>query len=178
MKKQFFSIVPHLVTDTSDAIEQALYLQMKSYAGEKPGGECFVSDRTLMRKLHVGNKALRKARETLLRRKWIYPMGTRITATPGGPQKTRCYGIVLIWEENNQYSKSKQGASKGRPLSVKGVSQKPIRYAPARHKEEPYINKKLNQPTEPQVSAEENERVTQKMKKFMESLPQKTKPTK
>ena len=69
--KAFFTIIPNIVVDApASATDKALYLLMKRHAGEN-GGKCFLSDKTMRKKLNIGKIALKKSREFLLFKKWI-----------------------------------------------------------------------------------------------------------
>jgi hypothetical protein len=37
---KYFSLLPHYILNHSTAVDQALYMQMKRYAGEGIGGTC------------------------------------------------------------------------------------------------------------------------------------------
>jgi len=141
--RKFFTIIPNYITNHSTANDQALYLQMKKHAGES--GECYLSQRTLMEKLGIGDKALKKSFEYLLSHKWIEFSGYKNVNTSGGVQKIKSYRIVDIWKKNVEHY---EGASKSVPLEVKvlpkvaqGASERSQRGSLSADKEEPILNK-------------------------------------
>lgn len=97
--KEFFTIIPNYICNHSTANDQALYLQMKKYAGEDDGGKCFATEQTLMGKLGIGKKAFNKSLEYLLNRKWI----TFIGKTAGKTRPIKTYKINNIWHLNSDY---------------------------------------------------------------------------
>jgi len=99
--KKYFTMVPNVVLNHSTAIDQAVYLQMKRYAGEK--GECFVSKRKLMKKLGVGWKTLKKSIDYLLDKDWISCCGVKLVDTPGGKQEITKYKVNDIWKLNIEH---------------------------------------------------------------------------
>ena len=109
--KKYFTMLPNYILNHSTANDQALYMQMKKVAGEN--GRCFVSERKLMEKLGIGEKALKKSIQYLLKREWIKGNGYVIAQTAGGMQKVKAYKIVDIWKENVSHY---QGASESVPL--------------------------------------------------------------
>jgi hypothetical protein len=116
--KKYFTMLPNIVLNHSTANDQALYCQLKKHAGEN--GVCFVSERNLMLKLGIGDKALKTSFAYLLKRNWIKFEGLKDVMTSGGPQKVKSYSVVDIWNENiSNY----EGASKSDPLSAKVLSK-------------------------------------------------------
>lgn len=109
--KNYFTMVPNYILNHSGAIEQALYLQMKRFAGEK--GTCTSSERYLTEQLKIGTKALKKALKYLIEHHWIEPLGVKTIFTEGGPQKVKSYRVNDIWKMNMEYYK---GVSKSVPL--------------------------------------------------------------
>lgn len=99
--KGFFSIIPHYITNHSTANDQALYLQMKRFAGEGEDGVCFATEQTLMKKLGIGKKAYDKSIGYLLKRNWIEYTGL----TQGKTRPIKTYRIVDIWQENMAHYK-------------------------------------------------------------------------
>jgi len=95
--KDFFTIIPNYITNHSTANDQALYLQMKRYAGEE--GKCFATEKTLMAKLAVGKKAFDKSLQYLLEKKWISYVGM----TQGKTRPIKTYKIENIWELNTEH---------------------------------------------------------------------------
>ena len=98
---KYFTLVPNYILNHSSAIDQALYLQMKRYGGER--GICFASKATLMKNLGIGKKALNTSLEYLVSHKWVELVGEKTVITKGGPQKVGVYRIVNIWNLNNQF---------------------------------------------------------------------------
>lgn len=112
--KKYFTMLPNIILNHSTANDQALYCQLKKHAGER--GICFVSERNLMKKLGIGDTALKTSFAYLLKRGWIKYEGLKDVMSNGGMQKTKSYSVVDIWKENiNNY----EGASKTDPLTTK-----------------------------------------------------------
>lgn len=110
----YFTMVPNIILNHSGAIDQALYLQMKRFAGEKDGGGyCSASKRTLMGKMKVGPRALNTSLEYLIEHKWIEKIGSRSVMTQGGPQDIDVYRVNDIWKLNTDFYK---GANEIAPL--------------------------------------------------------------
>ena len=117
--KDHFTIIPNYIANHSSAIDQALYFQMKKYAGSK--GKCYVSKKTLMEKLQIGNFKLSKSINYLLEHKWIEYVGKTIVQTSGGPQEVDSYKIIDIWKLNSDYYEKLKGASRLEHLKTKGL---------------------------------------------------------
>ena len=117
--KSYFTIIPNYILNHSTANDQALYLQMKRYAGEK--GECFASESRLCKQLGIGRKALKKSLEYLLSHNWISHKGVKPVMTKGGSQAVNVYVINDIWKMNSEYYK---GVAERQPLEDKGVLQR------------------------------------------------------
>lgn len=116
--KAYFTMVPNIVLNHSSAVDQALYMQMKRFAGEKSGGGlCTASHRTLMEKLKIGPKALKTSLEYLIGHGWVDNVGSRKVMTPGGPQDVQIYRVNDIWKLNINHYK---GANESVPLSKGG----------------------------------------------------------
>lgn len=116
--KAYFTMVPNIVLNHSSAVDQALYMQMKRFAGEKKGGGfCTASHRTLMGKLQIGPKALKSSIQYLLDHKWIENVGARKVMTEGGPQDVQIYRVNDIWRMNVEHYK---GADESTPLTKGG----------------------------------------------------------
>lgn len=128
--KEYFTIVPNFILNHSTADEQALYLQMKRFAGES--GECFATQETLGKKLGWERKKTGLIIKLLLKRKWIKETGTKVLTT--SPVKT--YEIIDLWDLNNKFYQKKRrvqrtrlsdnpkrGESKG---LVRGESKTPL----------------------------------------------------
>lgn len=118
--RKYFAQVPHFVLDHSTGIDQALYAQMKRYAGERPDGVCWASKRTLMKKLKIGVVALNASIAHLVAKGWIVHSGKRKVLTQGGEQEVDSYSIVDIWQQNIAFY---EGAAETTPLSDEGVAE-------------------------------------------------------
>lgn len=116
--RKYFTIVPNFILNHSTAIDQALYLQMKRYAGEK--GKCFASEKTLINQLGIGRNALKKSLKYLIEHNWIEVVGKKPVSTRGGMQNINVYSVVDLWELNINHYK---GVSETVPLESKGVSE-------------------------------------------------------
>ncbi len=114
--KKYFTMLPNYILNHSTANDQALYMQMKRYAGEK--GECFASEAKLMQQLGIGRLGLKKSLDYLLKRGWRKQIGFKSVQTKGGTQRIKVYSIVDIWQMNAQHF---QGVVKTAPLTYKGV---------------------------------------------------------
>ncbi len=113
--KDYFTIIPNYIVNHSTANDQALYMQMKRYAGDS--GLCWTSKKTLMEKLGIGMVALNKSIKYLLDHKWITHEGEKKVMTTGGEQKVGVYSINNIWKMNSDhYSK---GYARTTPLLSK-----------------------------------------------------------
>ena len=92
--RKYFTQIPNYIANHSTANDQALYFQMKRYAGEDR--KCFATEKTLMKKLGIGKKAYDKSLNYLLEKKWIRFVGT----TEGKTRPIKTYSIVDIWKIN------------------------------------------------------------------------------
>lgn len=92
--KKYFTMIPNYIANHSTAIDQALYFQMKRYAGEN--GKCFASQETLMKKMGIGRKAYSKSLNYLLEKSWVKFVGI----TKGKTRPIKTYVIVDIWKLN------------------------------------------------------------------------------
>ncbi len=101
--KNYFTIIPNYIANHSTANDQALYFQMKKYAGEK--GECFASEVLLRKKLGIGRNSLKKSIQYLIDHDWVKEKGFREVQTRGGIQKIKVYSINDIWKLNNDFYK-------------------------------------------------------------------------
>lgn len=97
--KDFFTIIPNFIINHSIAVDRALYLEMKRFAGED--GECFATEKTIMRRLQIGKKAFNKSLSYLILRGWV----TFIGLTKGKTRPIKTYKINNIWQENSEYYK-------------------------------------------------------------------------
>lgn len=120
--KRYFTIIPNYIMNHSTATDQALYLQMKRYAGE--GGKCFASEKLLMEKLGVGRQSLKKSKTYLLKKGWIKLIGTKKVQTKGGEQSIKVYSVSDIWKMNIEHFEP-QGVSESTPLDQRGVQNEP-----------------------------------------------------
>ena len=120
--KKYFTQIPNFIANHSTAIDQALYFQLKRYAGEK--GTCFASQKTLLEKLGIGQKAFYKSIKYLVDHKWISFAGYKSVVTAGGTQKIKAYRINDIWKMNMEYY---QGVAESAPLTSKGVAESNLR---------------------------------------------------
>lgn len=116
--KKYFTMIPNYIANHSSAIDQALYFQMKRYAGEN--GKCFASQETLMKKMDIGRKSYTKSLNYLLEKGWIKFVGM----TKGKTRPVKTYAIVDIWKLNVlEYEKipSERAVS---PVKEKDTDQK------------------------------------------------------
>lgn len=141
--RKFFTIIPNFILNHSTAIDQALYLQMKRYAGE--GGKCFATEQTLCKQLGIGRKALHNSLKYLIEHGWIDKVGL----SSGKTRPINTYKVNDIWKENIEHykkivseravsSNTKDSAQKEEDSvqkSSKIVSERAIEEEPA--KEEP-----------------------------------------
>ena len=97
--REFFTIVPNYILNHSTSTDQALYLQMKRYAGKD--GKCFATQETLVNKLGIGLKTYRKSLNYLIKRGWVEFIGL----TDGKTRPIKTYKINNIWQENSDYYK-------------------------------------------------------------------------
>ena len=101
--RNYFTIIPNYILNHSTANDQALYLQMKRYAGEK--GECFASEMKLRKQLGIGRLGLKKSIQYLLDHRWIAHKGFKQIMTRGGMQDINVYVVNDIWKFNNEHYK-------------------------------------------------------------------------
>jgi len=137
--RKYFTIIPNYIANHSSANDQALYFQIKKHAGDD--GECYVSQKTLMEKLDIGDKALKKSFTYLLENNWIKFIGLKDVMTSGGMQKIKSYKVVDIWKMNVNHYESK-GVVESTPLTPKGVLKGGQRGSLSADKEEPLLKKK------------------------------------
>lgn len=125
--KAYFTMVPNIVLNHSSAVDQALYMQMKRFAGEKRGGGfCTASEKTLMAKLKIGRDSLKESIAYLIEHKWISFAGENVVWTEGGPQKVKAYRVNDIWRMNVEHYKGVSETApphEGVAETVKGVSR-------------------------------------------------------
>jgi len=111
-----FTMIPNIIYDTCDAIEIAVYSQIRRRSSED--GLCYMSDRTMTKTLKIGLKALKKAYKNLIDKKLIEQDGWVTRKTKGGDQKVRSYLVTYIWDRNELFFK---GAVSGTPLETPKV---------------------------------------------------------
>ena len=130
--KKYFTIIPNYIANHSTANDQALYFQMKRYAGEN--GQCFASKAKLMTQLGIGRKAINTSIKYLKDHKWISLVGIKAVMTKGGVQNIDVYTINDIWSMNNDYYegglKRTPLVSKGRPEVHKGGAERASKNIP------------------------------------------------
>lgn len=137
--REYFTIVPNYILNHSTHTDQALYLQMKRYAGED--GKCFATQETLTNKLGIGIKAYNKSLKYLLKKGWVEFVGL----TGGKTRPIKTYKINNIWQENSDYYKkipSESTVSKDTSQKEGDTSQKNNKIPPrSTVEEEPYTKK-------------------------------------
>ena len=94
--KKYFTILPNYIANHSTANDQALYFQMKRYAGES--GECFATQETLTEKLGIGIKAYNKSLNYLIKKGWVEFVG--LTGGKTRPIKTYKINNILKLNQN------------------------------------------------------------------------------
>lgn len=99
--KKYFTMLPNLILNHSTAIDQALYCQLKKFAGENV--VAFPSATTLMKKLGVTRNTIKKSINYLVKRGWIKEDGKREVMTSGGKQFVTAYKIIDIWKLNVEH---------------------------------------------------------------------------
>jgi len=99
--KAYFTMVPNYILNHSTGEEQALYMQMKKFAGEK--GKCFATLKTLAKQLKWGEHKVRLNRDKLINRKWILRAGT----INGKTRPVDAFKIVDLWKMNVDYYSKK-----------------------------------------------------------------------
>ena len=92
--RKYFTQIPNIIVNHSNAYEQSLYLTMKRLAGEKES--CYASLNWLAKKLGVDKKTITKTIAKLLERQWIKEIEKR--KVRGG--QVRQFIIVDLWKEN------------------------------------------------------------------------------
>jgi len=118
--KKYFTMLPNYILNHSTAVDQALYCQLKKFAGEN--GVAYPSATTLMKKLGVSRNTIKKSIAYLLKRGWIKTNGKREIKTAGGTQFVVAYKIVDIWKINIEHYEDTKGCQNSIALT-KGVSQ-------------------------------------------------------
>src|SRR3990167_5493010 len=92
--RKYFTQIPNYIANHSTANDQALYFQMKRYAGED--GECFATAETIRKKMGIGVNSYNKSLQYLLSKKWVRFVGM----TKGKTRPIKTYAIVDIWKLN------------------------------------------------------------------------------
>ena len=171
--RKYFTMIPNYIANHSSANDQALYLQMKKHAGES--GECYVSEKTLKRKLGIGSIALQTSFKYLLSHNWIKYIGLKDVNTAGGVQKVKSYKIVDIWKLNLEHYEKDKGVLENDPLAIKGypettqgLPRTDQRGAVSSNKEEPF-NK--NPEEEENLSLKRKELVKKYKPDFLKEKP-------
>jgi hypothetical protein len=101
--KEYFTIVPNYILNHSTKDEQALYLQMKRFAGDGDRGKCFATTTTLAERMKCGEHLVRINIKKLLKRGWIKKDGT----VSGKTRPINAYKIVDLWDLNTNFYKKK-----------------------------------------------------------------------
>lgn len=131
--KEFFTIIPNYIINHSTAIDRALYIEMKRFAGEQ--GKCFATQETMMKRLGIGRKAYNKSLDYLLEHGWISFVGT----TQGKTRPIKTYKVNNIWKLNNSHYKK---IPTERTVSFRDTGQKNSKIQAERTVEEDLTNKK------------------------------------
>ncbi len=142
-------MIPYWLIDNLSVNHLGLYSQIKRATGEYSGGECYLSERTLMKRLKLGKKSLKKSLSFLISRNLINEIGKKGILTNKGVQKVMFYSIVDIWDINTKFY---EGAPKRIPLYDKGALKSTQRGMLLRDKEE--LNKE-----ERIITPEEEEKI-------------------
>lgn len=100
----YFAQIPNIIADSGNAISQAVYLQIKRFAGEH--GKFFVSERNLIKRLGIGKVVYKKAINFLIQQQFITCVGEEKKPTKGGLQKRKTYIINDIWRRNIDHCQS------------------------------------------------------------------------
>ena len=154
--KEFFTIVPNYVINHSNALDRALYLEMKRFAGED--GQCFATEKTMMKRLKIGKKAFDKSLSYLISRGWVDFMGL----TGGKTRPIKTYKINNIWRENSDYYKKISAGStlsNNEEISAESEGDK----SPKQHKisaesnveEEPTLRRSIKKNTTSEQSSQD-----------------------
>ena len=104
--RKYFTILPNFILNHSTGNEQALYAQMKRFAGEN--GKCFATQISLGKKLGWGRTKVSKIINKLVRREWIELVGTKIFKT----SPVNVYRVVNLWRTNTDFYNKKRCAEK------------------------------------------------------------------
>ena len=151
--KKYFTQLPSIILNHSTAIDQALYWQMKRYAGED--GQCFATQETLMKKLKIGRITYNKSLNYLLKKRWVKYDGM----TQGKTRPIKTYSIVDIWKENiMEYeeipSETAVSFNQEIPSETTGDTVQNSSKIPSERavEEEPYKEEPLRRTTETKVS--------------------------
>ena len=141
--KKYFTIIPNFILNSSTAIDQALYMQIKRIAGDD--GECSASLSYFQKQLGAGRDTIYKSINYLIKHKWISFVGKKKNQTYGGKQKINTYTVNDIWNLNNNYYN--QGSPnqnhpkiKGSPETASKVVLKPMKGSPNQDAKKNYKN--------------------------------------
>jgi hypothetical protein len=165
INRKYFTQIPNLIADCSFANVQALYLQIKRHAGED--GVCFATEKTLMKKLHIGKKAFDIAKKYLLSENFIVFAGKKL----GKTRPINTYKVVDIWGKNfNFYEKISAQSN----ISIKDKFQRDRYKFPKQYKitlkgnveEEPFLIKTRKE--ERIIHPEEQEKINETKKEISE----------
>ena len=129
--RNYFTMVPNIVIDTSNVYAMSLYLAMKRIAGQND--TCWASIRTLAGHMSVSKSTVEKARDFLLDKGWIRKL-PKVAGKMG--QLTDVYEIVDIWQENTTYYTELYKGVRHTDASDKGVRGEVKRCPPGSHKED------------------------------------------
>lgn len=99
--KKYFTIIPNFILNHSNAIDQALYVQMKRIAGDN--GICKTGYRYFIKQLGIGFNAYQKSLKYLIKHKWITFVGNEQVDRERGKKEVNTYKVNDIWLMNNKY---------------------------------------------------------------------------
>lgn len=162
IKRKYFSLIPHYITDHSTANDLALYLQIKRRAGEKEDGICDASEKLFKDRLKVGSKAVKKSLEFLIKNQWITFVGKKIVITKGGPQKINTYIVNNIWPINEEFYNNKGVFKRIPPENERDISKE--------EKGSSFEQQRRTLKEERIVSLEEQEKIREHKKEIRKSL--------
>lgn len=100
--RKYFTIVPNYILNHSNAIDKAIYIDMKRVAGEN--GLCFMTEETICKRNKIGKEQLHKSLKYLINNKWIEYVGT----TPSKTRPIKTYKILDIWKQNTDFYQEKK----------------------------------------------------------------------
>ena len=100
--RKHFTIIPNYVLNHADAVDKALYLDIKRAAGEN--GFCFMTEETMCRRNKIGKEKLHKSIKYLLKHEWIEFVGM----TPSKTRPIKTYKVLDIWKRNADFFSNKK----------------------------------------------------------------------